>query len=476
MVIKFKQFFKETKTSSKTLFVLWIVFSVICNFANESKLLEIFDFTVIFLFPAIINELCKNPVFQESNSLFFKFMSNTSIISRVLLQLWAFTSLLSAGSIPQNFLYTFSILAFPFLLPAIIIESVKNPILNKRIFANNVSIQKHNPHQRMVTSGSDKTTDKSIKYISKSRITSIVLFGFTVLFFSIGLLLNLNPNTYYPNNISAGIIFAIITVIIFVISLFSPKTKEEELYRKEQRKKNYKKPLPLQAIGGTILCMIGGSLSFLLLMPIMAITDKDFFKASGMEGLLVGIVMGLIGLLLFILGICYLRGKFVDSALAKKERKTFERNMRYNSEIYEDHNMDFSDACENDYCDDVFDSNDISSIDGMEGHDFEYFCADLLRLNGFIEVNVTKGSGDQGVDILAIKDGIKYAIQCKNYTSALGNTPVQEINAGRTFYNCHVGVVMTNSTFTPGAKALAQATGVLLWDRSFVQNMMKNIK
>ena len=271
-------------------------------------------------------------------------------------------------------------------------------------------------------------------------------------------------------------IFAIITVIIFVISLFSPKTKEEELYRKEQRKKNYKKPLPLQAIGGTILCMIGGSLSFLLLMPIMAITDKDFFKATGIEGLLVGIVIGLIGLLLFILGICYLRGKFVDSALAKKERKKLERNMRYNSEIYEDHNMDFSDTCENDYCDDVFDYNDISSIDGMEGHDFEYFCADLLRLNGFIEVNVTKGSGDQGVDILAVKDGIKYAVQCKNYASALGNTPVQEINAGRTFYNCHVGVVMTNSTFTPGAKALAQATGVLLWDRSFVQNMMKNIK
>ena len=68
---------------------------------------------------------------------------------------------------------------------------------------------------------------------------------------------------------------------------------------------------------------------------------------------------------------------------------------------------------ENDYCDDVFDYNDISSIDGMEGHDFEYFCADLLRLNGFIEVNVTKGSGDQGVDILAVKDGIKYAVQCK---------------------------------------------------------------
>lgn len=117
--------------------------------------------------------------------------------------------------------------------------------------------------------------------------------------------------------------------------------------------------------------------------------------------------------------------------------------------------------------------NDISSIDGMNGHEFEYFCADILRKNGFSEVNVTKGSGDQGVDILAVKDGVKYAIQCKNYASALSNTPVQEVNAGKTFYNCHVGVVMTNSTFTQGAEALAQATGVLLWNREVLQKMME---
>lgn len=117
----------------------------------------------------------------------------------------------------------------------------------------------------------------------------------------------------------------------------------------------------------------------------------------------------------------------------------------------------------------------VDEIDGMDGHEFEYFCADLLRDNGFAEVRVTKGSGDQGVDVLATKDGIKYAIQCKNYASALGNTPVQEVNAGKTFYNCHVGVVMTNSTFTVGAKDLARVTGVLLWDRTVLQKMMSDV-
>lgn len=115
------------------------------------------------------------------------------------------------------------------------------------------------------------------------------------------------------------------------------------------------------------------------------------------------------------------------------------------------------------------------SIDKMNGHDFEYFCAELLRKNGFSDVKVTKGSGDQGVDILAKKDGIKYAIQCKNYASHLGNTPVQEVNAGKIFYNCHVGVVMTNSTFTQGAKTLADATGILLWDRDVLKKIMEQM-
>lgn len=111
-----------------------------------------------------------------------------------------------------------------------------------------------------------------------------------------------------------------------------------------------------------------------------------------------------------------------------------------------------------------------------EGHRFEYYCAELLRKNGFSEVEVTQASGDQGVDILANKDGVRYAIQCKHFQSSLGNKPIQEVNAGKTFYKCHVGVVMTNSTFTPGAKDLAEATGVLLWDGEKIKQMEKATK
>ena len=107
----------------------------------------------------------------------------------------------------------------------------------------------------------------------------------------------------------------------------------------------------------------------------------------------------------------------------------------------------------------------------LDGYQFEYYCADLLKNNGFQNVIVTKGSGDQGVDITAIKDGVRYAFQCKYYSTSLGNTPVQEVYAGKVIYNCHVGVVMTNSTFTKGAIEAAEKTGVLLWDGDKIRSM-----
>lgn len=117
--------------------------------------------------------------------------------------------------------------------------------------------------------------------------------------------------------------------------------------------------------------------------------------------------------------------------------------------------------------------DDMDAIDGMDGHRFEHFCAGLLSDLCFVNVRVTQASNDQGVDILAEKDGIKYAIQCKNYASPLGNTPVQEVHTGKQIYGCQIGVVLTNSSFTQGARLAADSTGVLLWDRVKLAEMLR---
>ena len=110
-------------------------------------------------------------------------------------------------------------------------------------------------------------------------------------------------------------------------------------------------------------------------------------------------------------------------------------------------------------------------MDEMEGHDFEYYCADILKARGFMEVEVTRGSGDFGADILAEKDGVTYAIQCKCYDKPIGVKAVQEVYAGRDYYDRMVGVVMTNQYFTQPAVELAQKLNIMLWDRGYVDAM-----
>ena len=112
-------------------------------------------------------------------------------------------------------------------------------------------------------------------------------------------------------------------------------------------------------------------------------------------------------------------------------------------------------------------------LDEMEGLDFEYYCAELLRNRGFIEVEVTKSSGDYGIDILAEKEGVTYAIQCKRYNGPVGVKAVQEAYAGRDFYDRMVGCVLTNQYFTQPAVDAAQKLKILLWDRDYLEGMIE---
>ncbi|MBD5528287.1 MAG: restriction endonuclease [Lachnospiraceae bacterium] len=115
-------------------------------------------------------------------------------------------------------------------------------------------------------------------------------------------------------------------------------------------------------------------------------------------------------------------------------------------------------------------------MDLMEGHEFEYYCADLLRRAGFLEVEVTRGSGDYGVDILAERDGVTYAVQCKRYDGPVGVKAVQEAYAGRDYYDRMVGAVMTNQYFTRPAVEVARKLKILLWDRGYLESMLDDIE
>lgn len=105
------------------------------------------------------------------------------------------------------------------------------------------------------------------------------------------------------------------------------------------------------------------------------------------------------------------------------------------------------------------------------GFEFERLFADILKNNGFYDVEVTKASGDYGGDILAQKDDLCYVVQCKSYSSAVGIEAVQQAFAAKAHYGAHVAVVATDSIFTKEAKVFAEEAKVVLWDCERIAKM-----
>ncbi len=98
--------------------------------------------------------------------------------------------------------------------------------------------------------------------------------------------------------------------------------------------------------------------------------------------------------------------------------------------------------------------------DDMTPAQFEIFCAEALKRTGW-DARVTMQSRDQGVDIVAEKDGRRLVLQCKLYASPVGNKAVQEVAAGRAHEKADYGAVVSNNRYTASAEQLAQTNGVM---------------
>ena len=66
----------------------------------------------------------------------------------------------------------------------------------------------------------------------------------------------------------------------------------------------------------------------------------------------------------------------------------------------------------------------------VTGFEFEVLIANLFYSMKFT-TQLTKASGDQGIDVIAEKNGIKYGIQAKCYSGSVGNSAIQEAVAGK---------------------------------------------
>ncbi|MGR3502968.1 restriction endonuclease [Pseudaestuariivita sp.] len=92
---------------------------------------------------------------------------------------------------------------------------------------------------------------------------------------------------------------------------------------------------------------------------------------------------------------------------------------------------------------------------------FEHWVARSLTLYGW-QARASGETGDQGIDVVARQGGRSLGVQCKLYSGSVGNSAVQEAYAGAEFHGLDRAAVLSTGRFTRSAKALAEATNVLL--------------
>lgn len=107
----------------------------------------------------------------------------------------------------------------------------------------------------------------------------------------------------------------------------------------------------------------------------------------------------------------------------------------------------------------------LRDLQTLTPRELELHVAQVLGALPGWKAEATRGSGDQGADVIATTPtGARVAVQVKHYRNNVGNKAVQEIVASKALYGCTHAVVFTSGPgYTKAAHELARANSVPLW-------------
>ena len=133
----------------------------------------------------------------------------------------------------------------------------------------------------------------------------------------------------------------------------------------------------------------------------------------------------------------------------------------------------FIDKKENKYLSESIETKAVHSMGELSksGVEFENLIVRLYDAMGYASKRVG-GAGDQGADVIANKNGESVLIQAKCYQMPVDNKAVQEAVAGRVHHGCTKATVITTSSFTSGAIALAKSNSVELIDGELLRRKL----
>jgi len=100
----------------------------------------------------------------------------------------------------------------------------------------------------------------------------------------------------------------------------------------------------------------------------------------------------------------------------------------------------------------------------LDGHDFEEAMEKVFQRKGY-RTKRGKLSNDEGRDIELYKDDkLVFVVECKHQQSSVGRPVIQKLDSATRDAHADNGLVVTTSSFSPGAAEYAQRHNVTIWD------------
>lgn len=117
----------------------------------------------------------------------------------------------------------------------------------------------------------------------------------------------------------------------------------------------------------------------------------------------------------------------------------------------------------------------MADVDDMSSEQFERYVSELLKKQGYKTAR-TDARNDYGVDIVAERDGVRYAVQCRRYSEDISRSAVSDVVTDRHYFNCGKAMVVTNRYFRSDARELAGASQCELIDRDALAGWIQSFQ
>ena len=113
----------------------------------------------------------------------------------------------------------------------------------------------------------------------------------------------------------------------------------------------------------------------------------------------------------------------------------------------------------------------IDAVDKMGGRHFAYFLEVIFKRQGFT-LKETVVVGNYGADLILEKAGKRLVAQARRCKNNAGIKVVDDVVAAVKHHHAHNGILISNMYFTDEAIGLALSSGIELWDRDKLMDLL----